>query len=762
MAPTNAPAAAVTGVPGTKKLPITRPYVRPVIPLPYTRRQAKAAITNNIQPSSPLRTNNETAPPTPKQNHRDVLQPPESDPVEPLTNGHKPLDDPPASPLEPAETEKVDAGVTTAEADDPPTSQEESRPVTADTQTQGTPTPTQSQTTAETTPPGMTSHLVLKLQRPTNSFFSDTVPSAASSVSYPPPGLSPPSFNRNTNSNMGPPVHPVNFRGPVPEPIRLPSQPLHPQRMHQHQYQQHQQHLSNGSMVFGYHGSDASSPVPHTGGGFSAPMPMPHEQVPITGIDGFGNTILATAPINGHVPVAMNHGPLTPHSFHGSQSSRDAAEFANRQMANGNNSVDFGRGPPTGIPPPPHNANRQVPFAPNGFQVGQAVDFAEYISSMFARPEFADCEVVLEIPDRLTPVNSAQAAGQPSGPLRLPAHQLVLSHHPLLRRIIQEQLRQTDGPREVRIVSNDPFLRADSMWRAIKYLYGFRYVPLPHEVEKQSNVEKFHFVLGFAAAGARLEVPFVSITAMREAIDLLSWDTVEKGMEFVLAGLEYDNDPRPSQIPHAFPQFRYKHGAYVGELVDKIVGFLATNFPRDFTLDTTAEDPRYSRLPARHSGREVSKRTLKNGHESSNSADINIKFGDMEPSETSGHGQPNTQASTAHLVALSRLLINLPYEILKLVLESNGLGEVAGWRTVQDRRRAMIAVVAERERRREHLLRDLASGRLDLRVPMEGLRSEKPRLLPGNWSNVCWKEECLYRSEGPVMNRVWTPLSGTF
>lgn len=71
----------------------------------------------------------------------------------------------------------------------------------------------------------------------------------------------------------------------------------------------------------------------------------------------------------------------------------------------------------------------------------------------------------------------------------------------------------------------------------------------------------------------------------------------------------------------------------------------------------------------------------------------------------------------------------------------------------------MVEVIMERERRREHLLRELASGHLELHVPLEGLRSEKPRLLPGNWSNVCWKEECLYRSEGPVMNRIWTPLS---
>lgn len=542
----------------------------------------------------------------------------------------------------------------------------------------------------------------------------------------------------------------------MPDPIRLPSHPLHQQRMH------HQHHLSNGSMLFGYHGSNGSSPIPHPGGAFPAPMPMPHEQLPFTGIDGLGRPILATAPINGQGPVAVSHTPLTPHSFHGSQSSRDAAELVNRQMANGSNGVDVGRpGPPPGISHPAHITHPQPAFDHNGFQVGEAMDFAEYISSMFARPEFADCELVLDIPDYLTSINSSQSAGEPGGPLRLPAHQLVLSHHPLLRRMIREQGRQMDRTREIRIASDDPFLRADSMWRAIKYLYGFRYVPLPLEIQKQSNVEKFHFILGYAAAGARLEVPHISITAMREAIEYLSWDTVERGVEFALGGLEFHD--RPMHVPHAFPQFRYRHGTYVGELVDKTMVFLATNFPSNFVLDTNVDDPRYSRLPICLPGHEISNQALKNGHVPSGASSINIRFGDMEPNETNGHGQLHpAQTSGPQLAALSRLLINLPYEILKLVLESNGLGGVAGWRTVQDRRRAMTAVIAEREARREHLIRELAAGRHESGLPIDGLRSKEPCLLPGSWSNVCWKEECLSNPEGPIMNRVWIPLGDAY
>lgn len=431
-------------------------------------------------------------------------------------------------------------------------------------------------------------------------------------------------------------------------------------------------------------------------------------------------------------------------------------------MVNGNNGVDVGRpGPPPGITHPSHNTSHQPPFDPNGFQAGEALDFAEYVSSMFARPEFADCEVVLEIPDRLTSINSSQPAGESGGPLRLPAHQLVLSHHPLLRRMIQEQGRQIDGPREIRIASDDPFLRADSMWRAIKYLYGFRYVPLPLEIQKQPNVEKFHFILGYAAAGARLEVPHISITAMREATEYLSWDTVEKGVEFALGGLEFHD--RPMHVPHAFPQFRYRHGTYVGELVDRTMVFLATNFPSNFSLDTNVEEPRYSRLPVCLPGYEISKQGSKNGHGPSRASSINIRFGDMEPNETNSNSQQNSaQTSCAHLSALSRVLINLPYEVLKVVLESNGLGGVAGWRTVQDRRRAMTAVIAEREARREHLIRELAAGRHEPRAPIDGLRSKEPCLLPGNWSNVCWKEHCLPNPEGPIMNRVWISLGDAY
>lgn len=555
-----------------------------------------------------------------------------------------------------------------------------------------------------------------------------------------------PAFNSANNGH---------FRGPVPDPIRLPSYPLNQPRTHQQQ-------PSNGSLVFGgFHGSNTSSPAPHSGGAYPPPpMHVPHEQIPVAAVDAFGRPMNSMAPLDTHAPAAMNHGPLTPHSFHGSQSSRNE-DFTVKPQANGINGVDVGRrGPLPGVGRPGYHPNNQPPFSP---EVGEAVDFAQYISSMFANPDFADCEIVLVMPDRLTSTNS-QFPGMPNGPLRLPAHQLVLSRHPMLRNLLRENTRLVDGARQVRIVSDDPFLRADAMWRAVKYLYGSQYVPLPLGLQKESDVEKLLFTLGYAAAGARLEEPHISVTAVREATKLLSWNTVERCLEFALVGMEIH--PGRLHVPHAFPQFRYKHGVYVGELVEAITMFLVTQFPSNFALDTTVEDPAYSRLPAlpaasqNQAGHETFSHSVHNGGRPlSRKGTMNIKFGDMDPSETNGHTQDvPSQHSGGHLAVLSRVLLALPFEMLKLILESNGHGVVSGWQTVQDRRRVMSDVVAEREARRLRFIGELMAGKYQGPVPMEGLRSKEPRLLEGLWSNVCWKEECLPTSDVPIMGRMWIPL----
>ncbi|KUI69655.1 hypothetical protein VM1G_05150 [Cytospora mali] len=718
MAPSNAAAPR----------PLVRKRIEPVIPLPYLQRRPKQPPASTQAPS-PLRTNSEDAPPNSDKNEAT----PRTDEVKGLANGITPTVDGPARPQK---VEQEETGNVKVEVD---LHHQEPEPVSAGPAAQDA-AAHQPVVAGEVTP-------------------LENAPSVPSTASFVPPAMSPTTYDQ-----IHPPFypvsnHPVHFRGPIPEPIRMPQHALNGPRMHQ-------QHPSNGSMVFGgFHGSNTSSPAPRSGGAFPPPMPMAHEQMPVAAVDAFGRPMVPVGPIDGHASVAMNHGPMTPHSYHDSHSSWNAEDnHGAKPLVNGHNGVDIVRlGPPpsvTRVSQPPQN---QPPFNPDGFEVGDAMGFTEKISSMFARPDFADCEVCLVIPDLLTPVNS-QNAGAPNGPLRLPAHRLILSTNRVLQTLLQERAGQSDRFYEIRIASEDPFIRADAMWRAVKHVYGCRYVPFPVGLQRESDVEKFHFALGYAAAGALLEVPHISINAMAEASRLLSWDTVEKGLEFVLR--ESVIVPNRMDGPQAplFPQFRYKHGSYVNALLEKIMMFIITNFPSNFVLDTTVDDPRYSRFPAssvKQSAAEVS--TINNapvGQLPSRLGSINIRFGDMDLSEHNGRGQPTEQHhSDGYRASLSRILLNLPFEMVKFLLESNGVGGVSAWQTAQDRRRVIPSVILQREARRKDFISRLKWDRWQQdRAPMEGLMSEDPQLLQSGWNSVCWEEQCVPNAEMPVMDRRWKPL----
>lgn len=763
MAPSPSPNPAVSAHPptlvnGNAKKPTTaaRPVVRkriePAIPLPYIRRPKKPTAAPQLP--SPLRTNSENSVPTSNNVETEELQ---SGQENVLSNGTTPSYETPASPQKP---ENGDTRVTTENAD--ALSSQEAEPIAAAPPLQEQNAKMQVPVTGQLTPPGKGYPRTNVQGSNVNSrFIPDNGPIIPTSASIPLPTMSPPPPN-----NMRPPFHPITnqpgpFRGPMPEPIRLPAHPLNQPRIH------HQQTLSNGSLIFGgFHGSNASSPAPHSGGAFPPPMSMAPDQMPANAPGAFVRPMVSTAPIDGYGPVPVNHGPLTPRSIHGSQSSRNGEEFLARPLANGHNGLEFGRpGPHPGAARAPMQPNTQPPFSPPGFDVDEAMGFVDRISQMFARPEFADCEIVLVIPERLTSTNS-QYPGKPNGPLRLPAHRLILAHHPMLGSIMQEQSHQADGSREVRITSDDPFLRADSLWRAIKYVYGCRYVPLPLDIEKESDVEKFHFSLGYAAAGALLDLPPISISGVREASKLVSWDTLEKGLEFALTDALINVDHlRDGQ--HPLLQIRYRYGPYVGELVEKIMMFLIMHFPSNFTLDTTVEDSRYVRLPtlpaAPTSPQGQSRPEVGHynptGQNTSRMSSINIRFGDMDLGEANGrYSSSPSQQSSGQNTALSRVLLNLPFEMLKSLLESNSLGGVPGWQTIQDRQRVMSDVVAEREARRLRFIQELTAGNYPGPVPSEGLRSKEPQLLKGPWNNVCWKEECLPTADVPMMVRTWAPL----
>lgn len=751
----NGTAKQLTTAAAAKPPPI-RKRVEPVIPLPYLRRSKQATAAPQL--SSPLRTNSENSLPSPSKVDTEELQPGHE---AVLSNGTTPLYEAPAAAEKP---ENGELRMTAANNNTDSLPQQEPEAVPAAVPPQELEAEVQVPAAGRLTPPGKGHTREPHVQ--SSNAYSHSIPGNApippTSASIPLPNVSPPPLN-----NVRLPFHPIPnqpgpFRGPMPEPIHLPSHSINQSRMH------HQHTLSNGSLVFGgFNGSNASSPAPHSGGAFPPPVPMAHEPLPGNGAGAFVRPMVTAAPaVDGYGPVPVSHGPLTPRSIHGSQSSRNGEEFLGRPPVNGLNGLEFGRpGPPPGAARAPFPPNTQPPFSPPGFDVDESMGFVNYIGQMFARPDFADCDVVLVIPEHLTSTNS-QYPGKPNGPLRLPAHALVLAHHPMLGSLMQEQAHHSDGPREVRIASDDPFLRADSLWRAIKYVYGYRYVPLPRDVEKESDMEKFHFALGCVAAGALLDLLPISISGVREASKLVSWDTVEKGLDFALTDALVNVD-HVGEGQHPLLQFRYKYGPSVGELVDKIMMFLIMRFPSHFTLDTTVQDSRYVRLPRLaaelpspqgQSKPEVGHHNPA-GHNASRMSSINIRFGDMDLGDA--NGRHSTKLSDGHNAALSRILLNLPFEMLKSLLESNGLGGVPGWQTIQDRQRVMSDVVAEREARRLHFVGELMAGRYPGPVPSEGLRSKEPQLLKGPWNSVCWKEECLPTADVPMMLRKWAPLESS-
>lgn len=756
MASTNAPLPAVRSTTTLAKpsaarkaaasQPVLRKRVEPVIPLPFLQRRPKKP-TASTQLPSPLRTNSEDTPPSPtKEQPRAQVEEVKTDADDRKQAVH----------ARPAETVEQKG---TGEANhDAVLNHHESKPVSAGSATQDA--VVSPPTSGELTPPGK---ITWQRREPTffSHFLAETAPSAPSSVSFPPQAMSPAPYNGVPPPPFPPAdTHPAHFRGPVPEPIHLPQMNLTHRAVHQH-------HPSNGSLVFGgFPGSNTPSPAPNSGGAFPPPVNMPREQMQVPGIDAFGRPMLSAAPNDGIAQVPMNHGPMTPHSFHESQSSRTADEIgATMPFVNGHSGMEFrGPRPPPGITRVPPAPNNQPQFNAEGLEIADAMMFTDRISDMFAKPAFADCDVRLVLPDRLTSINS-QHPGQLDAPLRMPAHKLILSMNPILANLMQKQAEQQDalrhGLHEVRIASDDPYLRADSMWRAIKHVYGFRFVPMGKIAPDNSDVEKFHFALGYAAAGALLEIPHISINAMGEASKLLSWDTVEKGVEFALRDSVMVLNRMDGPHGRLFP-FQYRHGIYVNELVEKIIMFIITHFPNNFTLDCSVDDTRYLRLPPTLSARETRGPEIVNGIRAPpqmSSRKPMPRFGDLDPDENDGHGQAvSHQEPFEHTAALSRILLNLPFEMVKFLLESNGIGGVSGWQTAQDRRRALPHVVAARENRRLRFVSEFMAGRHEGPDPGAALRSQEPQLLEGVWNSVCWREQCVPNGDAPVIERVWEPF----
>lgn len=541
-------------------------------------------------------------------------------------------------------------------------------------------------------------------------------------------------------------------------------------------HRMHHAHPSQGSLVFGgYPDSNNSSPAPpqhpfypppHSNGhmqhvsngfqvlpppGFGFPQPPNNHMMHSPALDNFGRrNPVSFQPPEGRSPsvtpgIIENHrhqfyAPSTPHSFHSHSSApreQDAhgPQFFNSnvpaQATNGSNShvedtqlyhqplanTRDGSGLP-GIIPPPAMDNLD--------------GLLGYIQSQFADPKLADYILEVRYTDDRAP------------PLRIPGHNLLFARSPALKRLMVAQVHDGgDGvaSRTILIESADRFLRTDGFWMALQRLYGGPLLdpnasPAPAAIAETHDsatsnptIDKFDLALGYAAAGQILQIPPVLNRGIEVACHLVNWLTLEKAVDFALDGglssqwtLEHNfNGLCPST-----------YGPAVDMLVHSALNFLITNFPPHLDFDVSAPEPTWNRrIPAPNED----KAAKHNPRLSS------IKFGDHPTEEPFRSTHQNTNPASV----ISRILVNLPFQLLKYVLESPALGNVDDWATTALRRNVMHEVINEREERRIRVRND---SRVPNSVRIANLME---------WQSVGWQEGVNSdpSRKMPTLTRAW-------
>ena len=574
-----------------------------------------------------------------------------------------------------------------------------------------------------------------------------------------------------------------------------------PPNMFTGHYPLHHAHPSSGSLVFGgYPESNNSSPAPpHSAG--NAPPYLFQQQQHISGHGPHPSNGSHTQHMsNGHSHMGppappgyyprhenfLNHGPIqdnyarrqmvsfgppdgfspsptppgfdpqqpaynpaTPHSFHGSQSSvpneQESAPFYGQYptavISNGSNGhIDEVHLVQQPRPKPRSDSRQLTPATQNNYSVEQQqaeqvqVDNYDglifYLQSQFADAELADYVLELRYSDDHAP------------PVRIPGHNLIFARSPKLKSLMQAQAQESNGltVKSLFIESNDRFLRSDGFWMAVQRLYGGSLLDLgaasmhnlPQNAGQTTSVagtpaERFDFALGYAAAGHILGIPPVVGRGLEIASMLVSWDTVEKALDFALdGGLEsqWIFDGQQEQLMSTST-----YGPNANVLIFSALNFLIQAFPPNFEFDPSIGEPTYNRrLPQVPEARPSAL----------NSRLSFIKFGD-HPSEES----VTTNFESAIPVTLSKILLNLPFYLLKYVLESPRLGNVEGWANNTLRQKVLHAVIEERERRRHKVLYSA--------YPPE--RTQNPLD-----DTVRWQEAVLPRAgpEGtPALTRSW-------
>lgn len=511
----------------------------------------------------------------------------------------------------------------------------------------------------------------------------------------------------------------------------------------------HQAQASAGSVVFGgYPDSNNSSPAPPLSAGNLPPYPfqqqhqggrhgphhsngshMHHMSNSFSGMappgyyrqDNYNNQVsmenparrqmVGFVPTDGNSPSATPSGfdsprfppydPSAAHSFHGSQSSAPNeqdnnpsfyGQYPTAVISNGSNGhIDEVRvyqqprmKPRSGTPGlAPHTINYAM--GPPPVHTDNYDGLLTYLTNQFADSEFADYVLELRYSDDRAP------------PVRIPGHNLMFARSPYLKTLIKAQSPESNGltVKPLFIESDDRFLRSDGFWMAVQRLYGGPLLDLgaaaihylPPSARQTTPMpgtpaDRFDLAIGYAAAGHILQIPPVVARGIELASMTVNWDTIEKALDFALDG---GLDAHWSYRTRAQPTCPATYGPAVNMLIHAALSFIVSAFPPGFELDTSVGVPPFNhRLPTIPLERSPAQ----------NPRLSFIKFGD-HPSEDSIKSEPSSSQ-----VTLSRVLLNLPFHLLKYILESPRLGNVEGWASETLRQKAMHTIIEEREKRR--------------------------------------------------------------
>lgn len=351
--------------------------------------------------------------------------------------------------------------------------------------------------------------------------------------------------------------------------------------------------------------------------------------------------------------------------------------------------------------PRPSHPNHQVPpppppqYAPP--DVASRIDNAEslrnHVFSEFGESAFTDCRLRIE-PER--GVGSA-----------FDGHRIILSRSPTLRELLQSMPAGSSSA-EIPIKLHGQYLCSYTFTEALEYLYGGPLLQIDHHrpgssagERGPSNGERMGHALSYIVTGAWLKIPPVAARGVEVAARLLHWDTISIALGFALDGglsqvwnVEDGSEDKASNSSDDGSLGRSEtivaptYDPYATNLLQRIVDFTVHVFPPNFYLDASATHlDSCSRLP-----------TLPPTHESKQSRSdprlSQIRFGEVPIEE---HQRPSFATTT-----ISSMLLSLPFQLLKCVLEHYDLTVRLGPETVAS---IMRQVVAERETRRNRVLK---------------------------------------------------------